>query len=113
MKFETADKHENADNSGFGNSRADVHFISFWFAIQRQFQAERYLLSFCTYSVLLVLYSADVRAEESLNPLPSAIRGRWALLNRRSNFNFVDLKYLPTFDVTNVRHNYDHFIREC
>lgn len=33
-------------------------------------------MSCCSYSVLLVLYSADVPAEGSLNSLPSAIRGR-------------------------------------
>jgi len=54
-----------------------VRFISLWFVVGLQFPAETYLLSFCAYSVLLVLYSADVRAEESLNSLPSAIRGRY------------------------------------
>ncbi len=42
----------NAANSGLGNSGADVHFISFWFAVHQQFRAENSLLNFCTYSVL-------------------------------------------------------------
>lgn len=40
--------------------------------------AENYILSISAYSVLFILYSADVRAEGTLNSLPSAIRGRWA-----------------------------------
>ncbi len=64
-------------------------------------------------SVFQINFSAWLTVWCSEIPHERQAQNRWALLNRRSNFNFVDLKYLPTFDVTNVRHNYDHFIREC
>ena len=35
LRFKTMDKHENADNSGFGNSGADVLFIGFLFAVHQ------------------------------------------------------------------------------
>jgi len=90
--------------------------------------ADEYILSFISLSAhiqptgfyqLLLLSSSSVfqlavaPGWTLKNTSTAASPVRWALLNRRSNFNFVDLKYLPTFDVTNVRHNYDHFIREC
>jgi hypothetical protein len=48
-----------ATNIRIANSRADVRFISFWFAIQQQFRAEISLLNcrikisaFCSFTVL-------------------------------------------------------------
>jgi hypothetical protein len=49
--------------SGFGDSGADVHFISFLFAVHHQSGLKFFdelLYLFCT----LVLLSADVQAEE-------------------------------------------------
>jgi len=54
---------ENADNKRIGDSRANVHFISFLFVIVQQFPAENTLLNNRIKISTFVRLLADVPAE--------------------------------------------------